>query len=93
MTNPKPLFSKKTLQLFLFISTFLNFTNVFAQQTLVDVNGWNAYVHLPWDYSANPKTNYPTIIFFPGTGEVGSNASLELIMALVLISNKAGTEM
>ncbi|HEV8083368.1 MAG TPA: choice-of-anchor Q domain-containing protein, partial [Chitinophagaceae bacterium] len=76
MTNPKTLFSKKTLQLFLFISTFLNFTNVFAQQTLVNVNGWNAYVHLPWDYSANPKTSYPTIIFFPGTGEVGSNASL-----------------
>lgn len=45
-----------------------------SQQSLIKLNGWNAYVHLPADYSTT-KT-YPTIIFFPGVGEVGTNASL-----------------
>src|ERR1700745_2487950 len=45
-----------------------------SQQSLIQVNGWNAYVHLPSDYTTS-KT-YPTIIFFPGAGEIGSNASL-----------------
>lgn len=44
-------------------------------QTLTTVNSWNAYVHLPSDYDANPTTYYPTIIFFPGLGEVGTDAS------------------
>ena len=39
------------------------------------MGGWNAYVHLPWDYDANPTTEYPTIIFFPGLGEVGTTAT------------------
>ncbi len=52
----------------------LSFSNVFSQQTLINVNGWNAYVHLPSDYNSN-SNNYPTIIFIPGTGEVGSDAS------------------
>ncbi|MEP6582960.1 MAG: hypothetical protein ABJA90_01785 [Ginsengibacter sp.] len=50
-------------------------SKVSAQQSLINVGGWNAYVHLPWDYNANPTTNYPTIIFFPGIGEVGTTAS------------------
>lgn len=46
----------------------------FSQQTLTQINGWNAYVHLPASYNGNSNT-YPTIIFFPGLGEVGTNAS------------------
>ncbi len=46
-----------------------------SQQTLTTIGGWNAYVHLPWDYNNNSNT-YPTIIFFPGVGEVGTTASL-----------------
>lgn len=44
-------------------------------QSLIDVGGWNAYVKLPDDYHLNPTTYYPTIIFFPGLGEVGTDAS------------------
>lgn len=44
-------------------------------QNLIDLGGWNAYVKLPDDYHLNPTTYYPTIIFFPGLGEVGTNAS------------------
>jgi hypothetical protein len=43
-------------------------------QTLTNIGGWNAYVHLPSTYNSSTKT-YPTIIFFPGLGEVGTNAS------------------
>ncbi len=39
---------------------------------LIQVNGWNAYVHLPSDYDQTTK-NYPTIIFIPGLGEVGTD--------------------
>ncbi|MFT3979378.1 MAG: PA14 domain-containing protein [Ferruginibacter sp.] len=46
----------------------------FSQQTLTTINGWNAYVHLPASYSSGSAT-YPTIIFFPGLGEIGTNAS------------------
>lgn len=60
--------------IFLLLIQFFNCKTLFAQQTLIDANGWNAYVHLPWDYDLNSST-YPTIIFFPGTGEVGSDAS------------------
>jgi hypothetical protein len=35
---------------------------------------WNAVVHLPADYSTSTKS-YPTIYFFPGLGEVGTNIS------------------
>ncbi|MEP7250799.1 MAG: PKD domain-containing protein [Ginsengibacter sp.] len=76
MMKLNALYAKKALRLFITLSILLSFTKSFAQQSLVNVNGWNAYVHLPWDYYANPNATYPTIIFFPGTGEVGSNASL-----------------
>ena len=46
----------------------------YGQQTLTQINGWNAYVHLPANYN-NTTTTYPTIIFFPGLGEVGTNAA------------------
>lgn len=55
---------------------------VYSQQTLTQINGWNAYVHLPANYSST-TTSYPTIIFFPGLGEVGTNAA-------ALISNGPG---
>lgn len=48
--------------------------NIYSQQTLTQINGWNAYVHLPASYSSS-SASYPTIIFFPGLGEVGTNAS------------------
>lgn len=44
-------------------------------QSLTKIDGWNAYVHLPASYNTGNST-YPTIIFFPGTGEVGTTASL-----------------
>lgn len=44
-------------------------------QSLTKIDGWNAYVHLPSSYNTGNST-YPTIIFFPGTGEVGTTASL-----------------
>lgn len=48
-------------------------SNSHGQQTLTQINGWNAYVHLPASYSST-STSYPTIIFFPGLGEVGTSA-------------------
>ena len=55
-------------------STFLFLSRTQSQQTLSQIGGWNAYVHLPANYSST-TTAYPTIIFFPGIGEVGTNAS------------------
>ena len=51
---------------------------VSAQQTLTKIDGWNAYVHLPDDYSTSGQ-NYPVIIFIPGIGEVGTDASKLLL--------------
>lgn len=42
-------------------------------QNLIKVNGWNAYVHLPDGYDQGNQY-YPTILFFPGLGEIGTNA-------------------
>ena len=63
----------KVLPLFLCILIFQFFT-ANAQQTLTQINGWNAYVHLPANYNSTSKS-YPTIIFFPGLGEIGTVAS------------------
>lgn len=60
----------KNLILILFLIPAL----CFGQQILTQINGWNAYVHLPSTYNNNTD-RYPTIIFFPGTGEVGTVAS------------------
>ncbi|MCC6198884.1 SH3 domain-containing protein [Candidatus Nomurabacteria bacterium] len=53
---------------------------------------WNAYVHLPSTYAANPNKDYPTIIFFPGLGEVGtvSNYIMNTGNASAVISNGPG---
>ena len=58
----------------LFLTTTLFINTAQAQQTLTQINGWNAYVHLPAGY-ATSGLRYPTIIFAPGIGEVGTNAS------------------
>lgn len=46
-------------------------------QSLIKIDGWNSYVHLPANYNSTTVT-YPTIIFFPGLGEVGTTASLAI---------------
>jgi len=55
----------------LILSGFLQ--DAIGQQSLINVSGWNAYVHVPASYYSNPTVSYPTIIFFPGIGEVGTN--------------------
>lgn len=47
-------------------------------QTLIKIDGWNSYVHLPAGYNTSGKS-YPTIIFFPGLQEVGTNAASVII--------------
>ncbi|MEO5943129.1 MAG: T9SS type A sorting domain-containing protein [Ferruginibacter sp.] len=69
----KKLCKRRFVVLLLFAN--LCFFSSKAQQTLLQIGGWNAYVHLPDDYSTTSK-KYPTIIFFPGIGEIGTNASL-----------------
>lgn len=59
---------------FLCLNLFCN-PSSFAQQFLTKIDGWNAYVHLPDDYDQNPSKSYPVIVFVPGIGEVGTNAS------------------
>ncbi|RYY53916.1 MAG: T9SS type A sorting domain-containing protein [Chitinophagaceae bacterium] len=63
-------FSSHTILLFTFL--LLSAAALRAQGDLLRINGWNAYVHLPDDYSNTTKT-YPVIIFLPGIGEVGSD--------------------
>jgi hypothetical protein len=54
--------------LFIILLT-LSFTS-FSQQIVV--GGWNASVTLPSDYNFT-TVKYPTLIFYPGLGEVGTN--------------------
>src|SRR6185312_980974 len=61
----------------LFSFTFL--AEGFSQQTLTTIGGWNAYVHLPDDYNTTGSKTYPVIFFFPGTGQVGTDASQLLV--------------
>lgn len=76
----------RTLGHFVLMISLLVFVQpVNGQQTLTQVNGWNCYVHLPWDYNNN-SNSYPTILFFPGIGEVGTNPA-------ALISNGPGAYM
>lgn len=59
---------KKLLTLIL-----LSISNIALGQTIAtQVNGWNALVTLPNDYN-NTNIKYPTLIFFPGLGEVGTD--------------------
>ena len=74
---------KKYAQGIFFSLCLLLSGSAFSQQTLKTISGWNAYVHLPWDYAAHPEKTYPTIIFIPGLGEIGTNPA-------ALISNGPG---
>jgi hypothetical protein len=47
--------------------------SVKAQQFLTQIDGWNAYVHLPDDYNDSVGKRYPLICFIPGTGECGTD--------------------
>lgn len=67
----QPMLKIYTYGIFFLILTFCNI-HANAQQTLINVDGWNAYVHLPSDYDQTTH-NYPTIIFIPGLGEVGTD--------------------
>jgi hypothetical protein len=42
--------------------------------TNIILSGWNAVISLPLSYSSGTKT-YPTIIFFPGDGEIGTDVT------------------
>ena len=64
------------LAILLIVSTSIK--KVYAQQFLTSIDGWNAYVHLPNDYNDSVGKKYPLILFIPGTGECGTNASLLL---------------
>ena len=44
-----------------------------AQQFLTQIDGWNAYVHLPAEYNDSVGKRYPLICFIPGTGECGTD--------------------
>ncbi|MFL5789383.1 MAG: hypothetical protein ACJ748_15085, partial [Flavisolibacter sp.] len=65
--------TNKLLCVFIISITF-HCSIVKAQQTLTTINGWNAYVHLPNDYTST-TIKYPVIIFIAGVGEVGTTAS------------------
>ena len=64
-------FAKPMFFAFLLIFAFSN--NLFAQQFLTKIDGWNAYVHLPAEYADSTSKRYPVIIFIPGIGEVGTD--------------------
>ncbi|HRD44559.1 MAG TPA: hypothetical protein PLN30_12420, partial [Ferruginibacter sp.] len=57
----------------IFIILFFAFAlKTSAQSTLqAVVNGWNYIVTTPVGYNANDV--YPTLIFFPGIGEIGTD--------------------
>jgi len=78
----KPLFMKSNfyaparvifLAILLIVSSSIK--EVYAQQFLTKIDGWNAYVHLPDDYNDSLGKKYPLICFIPGTGETGTIAS------------------
>lgn len=59
------------LAILLIVSTSIK--EVYAQQFLTSIDGWNAYVHLPDDYYDSVGKRYPLICFIPGTGECGTD--------------------
>lgn len=78
----KPLFMKSNfyaparvifLAILLIVSSSIK--EVYAQQFLTKIDGWNAYVHLPAEYNDSTSKRYPVIIFIPGTGETGTDPS------------------
>jgi len=74
--TPKRLFSRLICLVWIFI---FSYSSAQSQQFLTKISGWNAYVHLPDDYNSNPTAKYPLIVFWPGVGEVGTDASKLLV--------------
>ena len=58
----------------LFAIALLYFKPVNAQNVFTVVNGMNVCIKVPSNYSSLKK--YPTIVFFPGAGEIGTNKDL-----------------
>lgn len=77
--KPKLYVPSRSLILAILLIVATNFQQVFAQQFLTSIDGWNAYVHLPDDYNDGTFKRYPLICFIPGTGESGTDASRLLI--------------
>lgn len=65
---------------FAILLSFAAFTqSAKAQQFLTQIDGWNAYVHLPDEYNDSVGKKYPLICFIPGLGEVGTDPGKLLI--------------
>ena len=64
----------------LFILLICSGLKSFSQSLNYDTtfNGWNAKVHLPWNYYQT-QDSFQLIVFFPGWGEVGSDISKLLV--------------
>ena len=69
----------KVLALAMLLTVCNSIYKASAQQFLTKIDGWNAYVHLPAEYQDSLQKKYPLIIFVPGLGEVGTNASKLLL--------------
>jgi hypothetical protein len=65
----------RVLALATLFTLFCSLQKASAQQFLTQIDGWNAYVHLPDDYNDSVNKRYPLICFIPGTGETGTTAS------------------
>ena len=65
----------RVLALATLFTLYCSLQKVSAQQFLTQIDGWNAYVHLPDDYNDSINKRYPLICFIPGTGETGTTAS------------------
>ncbi len=61
-----------SLRACLVLLAILGSSTVKAQQFLTQINSWNAYIHLPAGYNSGNQY-YPTIIYFPGLDNVGTN--------------------
>jgi len=56
----------------LLIALLLLINSTLFGQIETQINGWNALITLPADYNTT-TIKYPTLIFFPGLGEVGTD--------------------
>src|SRR6476661_1322836 len=75
-----PLYTgRKAVHTTLLLFALFSFKFSTAQQFLTTIDGWNAYVHLPNDYTDSVTKKYPVIIFVPGLGEVGTDPSKLLV--------------
>ena len=66
---------RKTLVILLCLAA----STAFSQQFATKIAGWNAYVHLPAEYTDSVNKTYPLIVFMPGIGETGSDVTKLLV--------------